>query len=69
MTSGEAPSRIAVVGTGLIGTSIAMAAARAGDRVAGYDLDSDALADAATRCTVKSMSTVDRAALKRSSNA
>ena len=53
MTSGEAPSRIAVVGTGLIGTSIAMAAVRAGDRVAGYDLDRDALADAATRTALE----------------
>jgi prephenate dehydrogenase len=33
------PERIAVIGTGLIGTSIAMAAARAGASVAGWDAD------------------------------
>jgi prephenate dehydrogenase len=36
MTSAE---RVAVIGTGLIGTSIAMAAARAGASVAGWDAD------------------------------
>lgn len=46
MTSAE---RIAVVGTGLIGTSIAMAAIRAGDVVRGFDVDPDALARAAGR--------------------
>jgi prephenate dehydrogenase len=46
MTSAE---RIAVVGTGLIGTSIAMAAIRAGDVVRGFDADPDALARAAGR--------------------
>jgi prephenate dehydrogenase len=34
MTSGE---RVAVVGTGLIGTSIAMAARAAGEEVRGFD--------------------------------
>jgi prephenate dehydrogenase len=33
------PERVAVIGTGLIGTSIAMAAARAGARVVGWDAD------------------------------
>jgi prephenate dehydrogenase len=33
------PERVAVIGTGLIGTSIAMAAARAGAGVAGWDAD------------------------------
>ena len=33
------PERVAVIGTGLIGTSIAMAAARAGASVAGWDAD------------------------------
>lgn len=46
MTSAE---RIAVIGTGLIGTSIAMAAARAGDPVRGFDANGDALAAAAER--------------------
>src|SRR3990170_648845 len=46
MTSAE---RVAVVGTGLIGTSIAMAAARAGDQVRGFDADGDVLARAAER--------------------
>jgi prephenate dehydrogenase len=46
MTSAE---RIAIVGTGLIGTSIAMAAIRAGDDVRGFDADPDALARAAGR--------------------
>jgi prephenate dehydrogenase len=41
--------RIAVVGTGLIGTSIAMAAARAGATVTGWDLDPDVLSAAAAR--------------------
>ena len=46
MTSAE---RVAVVGTGLIGTSIAMAAVRAGEAVRGFDADPDALARAAER--------------------
>lgn len=46
MTSAE---RVAVVGTGLIGTSIAMAAARAGDHVRGFDVDAAVLARAAGR--------------------
>ena len=46
MTSAE---RVAVVGTGLIGTSIAMAAARAGDQVRGFDSDAGVLARAAER--------------------
>ncbi|HEX6230454.1 MAG TPA: prephenate dehydrogenase [Actinomycetota bacterium] len=46
MTSAE---RVAVVGTGLIGTSIAMAASRAGDQVRGFDVDADVLARAAER--------------------
>ncbi|HJS27693.1 MAG TPA: prephenate dehydrogenase/arogenate dehydrogenase family protein [Actinomycetota bacterium] len=46
MTSAD---RVAVVGTGLIGTSIAMAAARVGDVVRGFDTDADALAVAAER--------------------
>jgi prephenate dehydrogenase len=41
--------RVAVLGTGLIGTSVAMAAARAGCRVAGWDLDEDTATRAAAR--------------------
>lgn len=43
------PERVAVIGTGLIGTSIAMAAVRAGDRVRGFDQDGEALAEAGRR--------------------
>jgi len=39
--------RVAIVGTGLIGTSIAMAASRAGATVTGWDLDPVVLATAA----------------------
>jgi prephenate dehydrogenase len=46
MTSGE---RVAVVGTGLIGTSIAMAARAAGEEVRGFDAEPDVLARAAER--------------------
>jgi prephenate dehydrogenase len=46
MTSAE---RVAVLGTGLIGTSFAMAAARAGDQVRGFDADAAVLASAAER--------------------
>src|SRR3990172_1782392 len=45
MTSGR---RVAVVGTGLVGTSIAMAALRVGDQVRGTDRDPGILARAAT---------------------
>ena len=41
--------RVAIVGTGLIGTSIAMAAARAGSEVVGWDADAPTLAAAADR--------------------
>jgi prephenate dehydrogenase len=46
MTSAE---RVAVLGTGLMGTSIAMAAAAAGSEVRGFDLDEETLARAAER--------------------
>ena len=39
--------RVAVIGTGLIGTSIALAAHRAGDEVTGWDLDPAVLEAAA----------------------
>jgi prephenate dehydrogenase len=51
MTSPEpvapGPRTVAVIGTGLIGTSVALAAARAGDRVRGHDLDPEVLARSA----------------------
>jgi prephenate dehydrogenase len=37
----DAPRRVAVIGTGLMGTSIALASARAGIAVTGWDLDRD----------------------------
>ena len=40
--------RVAILGTGLMGTSIAMAATRAGSAVVGWDRDPDVLARAAT---------------------
>jgi prephenate dehydrogenase len=46
---GSAPEPIGVVGTGLIGTSLALAAARLGHPVRGYDADQDVLARAARR--------------------
>ena len=46
MTSTE---RVAVIGTGLIGTSVALAALRAGDSVSGFDVDPETLAHAAGR--------------------
>jgi len=48
-----APERIAIVGTGLIGASVALAAKRSGSRhVAGFDSDPAALAAAADRGAV-----------------
>ncbi len=56
MTSGE---RIAVLGTGLIGTSIAMAAARSGDVVRGFDTDERALTLAAERSGLAPVASVE----------
>ncbi|MGZ5301226.1 MAG: prephenate dehydrogenase/arogenate dehydrogenase family protein [Actinomycetota bacterium] len=52
MTS-TAAERIAIVGTGLIGTSIAMASTRVGYDVAGWDADARSLALAAGRAWVR----------------
>ncbi len=52
MTS-NAPERIAVVGTGLIGTSIAMASSRVGCDVSGWDTDARSLALAAERSSLR----------------
>ena len=56
MTSAE---RVAVVGTGLIGTSIAMAAERVGDAVRGFDTDRAALDRAAERSGLSPAATMD----------
>src|SRR5207253_2394799 len=51
--------RLAIVGTGLIGASIGLAAKDAGvDDVRGWDVDSDALAAAAERGAVMSASSL-----------
>jgi prephenate dehydrogenase len=55
MTSTE---RVAVLGTGLIGTSIAMAAARAGDQVRGFDADRAVLGSAAERSGLSAASSL-----------
>lgn len=60
MTSASA-DRIAVLGTGLIGTSIAMAAARAGCTVAGWDRDPSILARAAGRQPMRTAATIEAA--------
>src|SRR3954449_9750930 len=44
--------RVAVVGTGLMGASVGLAAARRGDEVTGWDPDEHALAVAAERGAV-----------------
>jgi prephenate dehydrogenase len=56
MTSAE---RVAVVGTGLIGTSIAMAAVRAGETVRGFDADPAAMARAAERSGLTASATLE----------
>jgi prephenate dehydrogenase len=52
------PERVAIVGTGMIGTSIAMAAVRAGDAVRGFDTDPDALATACERAELAPATTL-----------
>jgi len=55
-------SRLAVVGTGLIGASVGLAARRAGvDEVRGWDLDGEALAVAAERGAVDAAASLDDA--------
>jgi prephenate dehydrogenase len=51
--------RIAVLGTGLIGTSIALAAASAGDPVRGYDMDPETLSIGADRAGFQPASSVE----------
>jgi prephenate dehydrogenase len=60
MTSTSA-ERIAVVGTGLIGTSIAMASGRVGCTVAGWDADPATAAAAGERTTITIASTLEEA--------
>ena len=49
----HAVERLAVVGTGLVGTSVALAAARAGTRCRGFDADRSVLEGAAARGAVE----------------
>ncbi len=58
MTSGE---RVAVVGTGLIGTSVALAAARAGAVVTGWDADPDVSARAAALAGFRAAASIEDA--------
>jgi prephenate dehydrogenase len=53
--------RVAIVGTGLIGTSIAMAAARAGCAVRGWDADPGVAARAAARSGLEDAATLEEA--------
>ncbi|MFL5954157.1 MAG: prephenate dehydrogenase/arogenate dehydrogenase family protein [Gaiellaceae bacterium] len=53
--------KIAIVGTGLMGASVALAAKRGGDDVAGWDPDPDALAAAVARQAVEPASSLEDA--------
>jgi prephenate dehydrogenase len=53
--------RVAIVGTGLIGTSIAMAATRAGCAVRGWDADPDVAARSAARSGLDDAATLEEA--------
>ena len=53
--------RIAIVGTGLIGASVGLAAQRAGASVAGWDVDPNALAAAAGRGAVEPADALEQA--------
>jgi prephenate dehydrogenase len=55
----SSPERIAVVGTGLIGTSVALASARVGCSVRIWDADSSALARSATRAQLDAASSFE----------
>src|SRR2546427_12325320 len=59
--SGRPIDRVAIVGTGLIGTSIAMAAARAGCTVRGWDVDPRVAARAAARSALTACATSEEA--------
>lgn len=53
--------RVAVVGTGLMGTSIALASARVGCEVSGWDADPDSLAKAASHAPLRAAATLEQA--------
>jgi prephenate dehydrogenase len=57
----RAVERLAVVGTGLIGTSVALAAGRSGTRCRGFDADSGVLERAAARGSVEPSSSLAEA--------
>jgi prephenate dehydrogenase len=57
----RAVERLAVVGTGLVGTSVALAAARAGTRARGFDSDPDVLERAAARGALEPASSLAEA--------
>ena len=62
--TGERPravERLAIVGTGLIGTSVALAAGRAGTRSRGFDADPDVLRRAASRGAIEPASSLAEA--------
>jgi prephenate dehydrogenase len=54
----RAVERLAVVGTGLVGTSVALAAGRTGTRARGFDVDPAVLARAAARGAVEAASSL-----------
>jgi prephenate dehydrogenase len=58
----EPPRRVAVIGTGLIGTSIAMAAARTGRSVVGFDADRSVAERAAASGALSAANTMAEAA-------
>jgi prephenate dehydrogenase len=53
--------KVAVVGTGLMGASVALAARRRGDTVVGWDVDPDALAAAVAREALEPASSLEDA--------
>src|SRR5436190_23156294 len=53
--------RVAVIGTGLMGASVALAARRRGDSVVGWDVDPDALAAAVAREALDAASSLEEA--------
>ncbi len=59
--AGRPIDRVAIVGTGLMGTSVAMAAARAGCAVRGWDVDPNVAARAAARSALTASATVEEA--------